>query len=70
MIIPSDINYIQTGATQVWNYDEVVLDPNRIWSKLICTYKFFQGEIMWKLQTGEQASLWCALLVFTRAGGQ
>ena len=70
MIIPSDINYIQPRATQVWNCGEVGFDPSKIWSKVICTYKFFQGERMWKVQTGERATFWYALLVFTQADGQ
>ena len=36
----------------------------------MCTYKYFQGEIMWKVQTGERALLWCTLLVFNRVDGQ
>ena len=52
MIIPSDINDIHPRATQVWNCDEVGFDPNGIWSKVICTYKFFQGVWMWKVKTG------------------
>ena len=70
MIIPSDINYIQPRDTQVWNCGEVGFDPSKIWSKVICTYKFFQGERMWKVQTGERATFWCALLVFTQADGK
>ena len=55
IIIPSDINDIQTRSTQLWNCDEVGFDPKGRWSKVICTYKFFQGEKNWKVQTGEQA---------------
>ena len=65
MIIPSSINDIQPRATQVWNCDEVGFDRNRRWSKVICTYNFFQGERMWKVKTGERAPFWCMLLVFT-----
>ena len=42
MIIPSYLNDIQPRSTQVWNCDEVGFDPNGIWSKVICTYKFFK----------------------------
>ena len=69
MIIPSDLNDIQPRATQVWNCDEVGFDPNGIWSKVIYTYKFFQGKQMWKVQNGEQAPFWC-MLHFTRYGGK
>ena len=42
MIIPSELNYIQPIATQVGNCNEVRFDTNRRWSKVVCTYKFFQ----------------------------
>ena len=36
-----------------------------------CVYlQVLQGERMWKVQTGERAPFWCALLVFTRADGK
>ena len=53
MIIPSDINDIKPRATKVWNCDEIGFDTNRRRNKVICTYKLFQGEWMWKVQTGE-----------------
>ena len=65
MIIPSDLNGIQPNETQVWNCDEVGFDPNGRWNKAICNYKFFQGEQIRRLKTGEQAPFWCTLLVFT-----
>ena len=43
-IIPSDLNDIQPRATQIWRCDEVGFDPNKIWIKVIYTYKFFQGK--------------------------
>ena len=70
MIIPSDLNDTQPRATQVRNYDEIKFDPNIRWIKVICTYKLFQGELMWKVQTGEQAPFWCTLLLFTRYDGK
>ena len=69
-IIPSYLNDIQPRATQVWNCGEVGFDPNERWIKVICTYKFCQGELMWKVQNGERASSWCTLLVFTQADGK
>ena len=50
-IIPSDINDIQPRDTQVWNCNEVGFDPNGRWIKVICIYKLFQGEWMWRVQT-------------------
>ena len=70
MIIPSDLNDTQLGATHVCNCDEVGVGPNRRWDKFIYTYKLFQVEKMWKMQTGERAPFWCTLLVFTRSGGK
>ena len=72
MIIPSDINYIQLGDAQVWkcDHDEVGFDPKGRWSKVIHTYKFFQGEQMWRLQTVKQAPFCCTLIIFTQSYGQ
>ena len=70
MITPSDLNDIQPTSTQVCNCDEIGFDPNQIWNKVMCTYKFFQGERMCKVQTGEQAPFWCTLHVFTRYDGR
>ena len=70
MNIPFDLNDIQPRATQVWNCDEIWFYPNGRWNKVICTYKFFQGELMWKVQTGEWAPFWCTLIVFTWAYGK
>ena len=53
MNIPSGLNGIQPRATQVWKYDEIGFDPNGRWNKVIYTYKLFQGERMWKVQTVE-----------------
>ena len=36
----------------------------------MCTYKYFQGERMRKVKTGEHAPLWCTLPVFTRSDVQ
>ena len=70
MIIPSDLNDIQPRATRLCNCDEVGFGPNRIWSKVICTYKFFEGEWMWKVQTEEWSPFWCTVLVFNQADGK
>ena len=70
MTIPSDLNDIKPRATQVWNCYEVGFDTNGRCIKVNCTYKFFQGELMWKVKTGERAPLWCALLVSTQSGGK
>ena len=70
MIIPYDLNDIQTRATQVWNCDEIGFYPNGRWNKVICTYNLFKGEWMWKLQTGEKSLFWCTLLVFNPSDGK
>ena len=49
-----------------WNW----VYPYGRWNKVICTYKLFQGEWMWKAQTGACSPFWCTLIVFTRANGQ
>ena len=42
-IYPPDLHQIQPRATQVWNCDEIGLDPNGKWRNVVCTYKYFQG---------------------------
>ena len=68
-IVPPDLHQIQLRATQVWNCDEIGFDPNSKWHKVVCTYKFFQGKILWKVKTGEHAPFWCNLIVFTISDG-
>ena len=67
MITPYVLNDIQPRATQVWNCNEVGFYPNIIWIKVICTYKFFQGEQTQKVKIGKRALFWCTLIVFTQA---
>ena len=69
-ITPPEFHLTQPRATQVWNYDEIGFDPNCKWHKVVYTYKFFQGEIMCKIQTRERAPFLCTLLVFTRSYGK
>ena len=70
MVVPPGLHWIQQRDTQVWNCNEIGFYPNGKWHKLVCTYKFFQGQIMWKVQTGEFTPFWCTLLVFTISDGQ
>ena len=65
MNITSDLNDIQPRAMPVCKYDEIGFDPIGRWNKVICNYKFFPGEKIWKVQTGYQAPFWCTLLIFT-----
>ena len=58
IIAPPNLHHqIQTRVTQVWNFDEIGFDPYGEWHKVVCAYKFFQEEIMCKVQTGECAPL-------------
>ena len=68
--VPEDLKEIQPRPSQVWNCDEIGFDPNGSWIKVVCTYKFFTGQHIWKYQTGERAPFWCTALIFTRADGQ
>ena len=36
-VIPKDFKSIQPCADQVWNCDEIGIDPNGNWSKIVCT---------------------------------
>ena len=69
-IVPPDLHQIQPRATQGWNCDKIGFDPHGKCCKVVCTYKYFQGKIMWKVETGEHAPIWCTLLVFTQADEQ
>ena len=51
-IVPPDLHQIQPRATQVWNCDEIGFEPNGKWHKVVCTYKYFKSNRMWKAQTG------------------
>ena len=64
-IVPPELHQIQLRATQVWNCDEIGFNPNSTWRKVVCTYKYFQGDRMWKVQTVKRAPLWRTLIVFT-----
>ena len=37
--IPKDFSSIQPRADQVWNVDEIGIDPNGKWARIVCTYK-------------------------------
>ena len=69
-IVPPDLHQIQPRATQVWNCDEIGFDPNGKWNKVVCTLRFFQGEIMWRVKNGERAPFWCTLLILTGDDGK
>ena len=68
--VPKNLKEIQPHPSQVYNYDEIGFDPNGSWLRVVCTYKFFTGKLIWKSQTGERAPLWCTYLIFTRDDGQ
>lgn len=68
--IPDDFAEIQPRADQVWNCDEVGIDPNGKWYKIVCTFKWCMTEKLWKTQTGERSPFWCSFLFFSRADGQ
>ena len=69
-IVPPNLRQVQSRSTQVWNCDKIGFDPNGKWHKVVCTYKFFQVERMWKVKTGKRAPFWCTLLIFTRSYGK
>ena len=69
-IVPPDLHQIQPRATQVCNCGKIGFDPNVKWHKVVCNYNLFQGEIIWKVKTGDHAPFWCTLLLFTRSYGK
>ena len=68
-VIPKDLKMIQPRPSQTWNVDEIGLDPNGKWTRIVCTYKWCPIDQIWKVQTGERAPFWVTLLLFTRADG-
>ena len=49
---PEDLEDIQLRPYQVWDRDEIIFDINGSWIKVVCTYKLFAGDRMWRTQTG------------------
>ena len=60
--VAKDLKEIQPCPSQVWNCDEIVFDPNGSWLKVICTYKFFTGQRIWKSQTEQYTRRGLSLL--------
>ena len=57
---------IKPGPSQVCNLYEIGFDPEVLWRNMICTNKFFTGDIMWRIHSGEIAPPWCTSLIFNR----
>ena len=53
--VPDDLSDIQSRPSQVWNCDEIGIDPNGKWNKVIYTRKFCETEKVWKVVQGEHA---------------
>ena len=70
LVVPKDLDVIQPRADQVWNVDEIGIDPNGKWTRIVCTYKWCNIAKVWKTQEGEHAPFWVTLCFFTRADGQ
>ena len=54
-IVPEYLGDIQPRPSKVWNCDDIGFDPNGLWRKMVCTYKFFTGNRMWRTQTRDRA---------------
>ena len=59
---PNDLEHIDARGDQKWSVDEIGLDTNGKWTRIICTYKFCTVEKIWKTQTGERAPFWLVLM--------
>ena len=68
-IIPEDFDIIQPRADQVWNCDEIGIDPNGNWTRIVCTYIWCTLGQIWKTQDGEHAPFWVTVLFYTRGDG-
>ena len=68
--VPDDLKEIQPRPNQVWNCDEIGIDPNGKFHKIVSTFKWCNADKVWKTLDGEKAPFWCTVLFFTRADGQ
>ena len=66
----SDSQDIQPFLSYVWNFDDIVFELNIIWSDMVCTYKLFTGDRVWRIQTCEIVPFWCTSLIFNHANEQ
>ena len=55
--VPEGLEDIKPRPSQVCNCNEIGFDPNGSWRKVVCTYKFFTGDRMWRTQTVERSPL-------------
>ena len=46
---------IQPLTLQVWNCDDIGFDLNGNWNNMVCTYKFFRGDRLWRTHTDERS---------------
>lgn len=44
MVLPPDLEHIQSCSLQVQNYDNIGIDPNGRWNKIVCTYAYFVSK--------------------------
>ena len=44
MTVPDDLEDIIPRSDQVWNFDEIGIDPNGKWYRVICPYKWCDVE--------------------------
>ena len=54
-IIPENFESIQPRADQVWNCDEIGINPNGKWQQIFCAYKWCKLNNIWKTQDGKHA---------------
>lgn len=52
--IPKDSNEIQPWPDQVWNVDEIKINPNSEWHWITCPCKWCNATEVWKTQDGER----------------
>ena len=54
----------------MWNFDEIGIDPNGNWCKIVCTHTWCKLNQIWRNVEGEHAPFWKTMLFYTRADGQ
>ena len=69
LVLP-DLQDIQPRPSQMWNCDNIGVDSNYNWNKMVFLYKLFTGDRLWRTQTDESAPFCCTALIFACADGQ
>ena len=68
--LPLELQYIQPCLSKVWNCNKIESYSNGNWNNMVCTYKLFMSNRLWRTQNGEIEPFWYTLIIFTCADVQ